>query len=527
MCEQMRYMLRSLGRFTNTRNEVGKRDQKQEQPHLTRALGMREAIAVNMTQMCGIGPFVTIPLMVATLGGPQAILGWVVGALLAMADGLVWAELGAAMPGSGGTYLYLREAFQYRTGRLMPFLFIWSAMLAIPLTMATGVIGLVKYLGYYWPEMTALETHAVSLVVIALVVAVLFRNITAIGKMTTALWVIMLLAVAAVTIAAMTHFDAKRAFEYPPGTFTLNGSFFGGLGAALVIAVYDYLGYNTVAYIGDELRDPGRVMPRSILASIAGMMVIYLCMNVAVVGAMPWQDIAKSESVGSAVLELAWGKTPARIFTAFIVVTAFASVVAGLLGGSRVPYNAARDGLFFPSFAKLHPRLEFPHVALLVMGAITAVGSFFPLTDVINMLTAVGVLVQSIAQIVALTVLRKRQPTLKRPYRMFLYPIPSVIALGGWIYVYASSGAKPIVLSIAWIAVGVVAFLIWARNEKTWPFGPKEIREAFLEGSSSGTGEPSASMVGASFFAPERERRDDDVHEAISGGGDSRRSHGV
>src|SRR5690349_18255304 len=104
-----------------------------------RSIGLFAATAINMTQMCGIGPFITIPLMVAAMGGPQAVVGWIAGALLAVADGLVWAELGAAMPGSGGTYVYLREAFQYRTGKLMPFLFIWTALLTIPLTMSTGI----------------------------------------------------------------------------------------------------------------------------------------------------------------------------------------------------------------------------------------------------------------------------------------------------------------------------------------------------------------------------------------------------
>ena len=453
---------------------------RQDPPHFHRALGLREAVAVNMTQMCGIGPFVTIPLMVATVGGPQAILGWIVGAFLAMADGLVWAELGAAMPGSGGTYLYLREAFQYRSGRLMPFLFIWSAMMGIPLTMSTGVIGLVQYLGYYFPNMSYGAVHITSLAVVGLAVSALYRDISAIGKLTTWLWLIMIVSVVGVTLAAASKFDPKLAFTYPPGAFSLDERFFAGLGAGVVIAVYDYLGYNTVAYMGDELRDPGRVMPRSILFSIIGMMGIYLCMNVAVVGALPWQEIAKSDSIGSAVIEHAWGKTAAQIFTAFIVVTAFASIVAGLLGGSRVPYNAAKDKLFLPMFSRLHPRLSFPHVALLVMGAITAIGSFFPLTDVIRMLTAVSVLVQCLAQIVALTVLRKRQPGLVRPYRMALYPLPSIIALGGWIYVYESSGTKPMILSVIWIALGIAAFMVWARVEKTWPFGPKEIREEYL-----------------------------------------------
>jgi amino acid transporter len=447
----------------------------------TRALGLGQAIAVNMTQMCGIGPFVTIPLMVAAVGGPQAIVGWVVGALLAMADGLVWAELGAAMPGSGGTYLYLREAFQYRTGRLMPFLFVWSAFVIIPLVMSSGVIGLVEYLGYYFPGMTVTEARATSVAVTGLVVLTLYRNISAIGKLAAFLWVVMLVAVGAVTLAALSRFDPHLAFTYPDGAFRMDSRFFAGMGAGLVIAVYDYLGYNTVAYMGDELRDPGRVMPRSIVISIVGMMAIYLCMNVSVVGALPWREIAESKSVGSVVLERAWGLGAARFFTALIVLTAFASLVAGLLGASRVPYNAARDKLFFSVFARLHPRLHFPHVALLVMAAITAIGSFFTLDEVIKLLTAVFVLVQSLAQIVALSVLRRRQPGLRRPYRMLWYPLPSILAGAGWVYVYVSSGVWPILFSLAWIAIGVAAFLVWARVEKTWPFGPKEIREAYLE----------------------------------------------
>ncbi len=446
----------------------------------TRALGLRSALAVNMTQMCGIGPFVTIPLMVATVGGPQAILGWVVGAVLAMADGVIWAELGAAMPGSGGTYLYLREAFQYSTGRLMPFLFIWSATISIPLVMSTGVIGMVKYLGYYVPGMTLWETRGLSLVVVALVVLALYRNIAAIAKLADVLWIVMLLAVGAVTVAAFTRFDPRLAFTYPEGAFHLSRQFFAGMGSGLIIAVYDYLGYNTVAYMGDELRDPGRVMPRAILYSILGMMVIYLTMNIAVVGSIPWQEIAKSESVGSTVLERAWGVGAARVFTGFIVVTAFASLVAGLLGASRVPYNAAKDKLFFAAFGQLHPKLHFPHVALLVMAAVTAIGCFFTLTDVINVLTAVFVLVQAVAQIVALTILRRKQPGLERPYRAALYPLPSILAGVGWFYVYVSSGFWPIVLSLVWIAAGILAFGVWARVEGTWPFGPKEVREDFL-----------------------------------------------
>jgi amino acid transporter len=333
--------------------------------------------------------------------------------------------------------------------------------------------------------MTTGEMRITALLVTALVVFALYRRVSAVGKLARLLWIVMLLAVGAVTIAAFARFDPHLAFTYPEGAFRLSGRFFVGMGSGLIIAVYDYLGYNTVAYMGDELRDPGRVMPRAILYSILGMMVIYLTMNVAVLGAVPWQEIARSESIGSVVLERAWGPGAARAFTALIVLTGFASLVAGLLGASRVPYNAAKDKLFFAAFGRLHPTLRFPHVALFVMAAVTAIGCFFTLTDVINVLTAVFVLVQSVAQIAALTILRRRQPTLARPYRMALYPLPGVVACVGWVYVYVSSGLWPILLSLGWIAAGVIAFMVWARVERTWPFGPREIRERFIEGDPS------------------------------------------
>ena len=302
----------------------------ESQPHFQRSLGTWSAVAVNMTQMCGIGPFLTIPLIVGTMGGPQVILAWLLGGAVVLADGLVWAELGAAMPGAGGTYLYLREAFQYRTGRLMPFLFIWTAILAIPLVMSTGVIGLLSYLGYYGPALVkpneatvaaepvqgisngifdwswiALTPAgiAVSLLVVAVVVVALYRNITAIKQLTMALWIVMFIAVAGVIAASFTHFDLRQAFDFPPGAFRLDRALFLGLGSGLVLAVYDYLGYNTTAYMASELRDPGRVLPRSITYSILGMMAIYLTMNIGVLGTLPIEQIKKSTFLASEVVE--------------------------------------------------------------------------------------------------------------------------------------------------------------------------------------------------------------------------------
>lgn len=464
-----------------------------EQTGFIRSVKLPTAIAINMTQMCGIGPFITIPLMVAAFGGPQAILGWVAGALLALADGLIWAELGAAMPGAGGTYIYLREAFQYRTGRLMPFLFTWTAVLFIPLIMSTGVNGLVSYLGYLVPNMSWWQTDLISFAVTGLVLFALYRRIESIGVLTNVLFVIMLISIGSVIVASFTHFHPALAFTYPAGAFTLDGHFFGGLGAGLIIGIYDYLGYNTTAYMGAEMRTPGRVIPWSIIISILGMMVLYLALNIGVMGVVPWQAVAKSSSIASLTLETVWGKGVSSVVTVLILITAFASVFTGLLGGSRVPYNAARDGVFLRQFGRLHPRYHFPHVALIVMCIITGLASILPLGTIIAMLTAVIVIVQSVGQIAALTILRRRQPNLNRPYRMWLYPLFSIIALVGWVYVFIASGlngtqfilpiwTNPMLLAIGWTLLGIIAYLLWARFvEHTWPFGPKEIKEEYLE----------------------------------------------
>ena len=475
----------------------------QETTQLVRKIGQFQAVTINMAQMCGIGPFVTIPLMVAAFGGPQAIIGWIAGAILALADGLIWAELGSSMPGSGGTYVYLREAFQYRTGRLMPFLFIWTAILFIPLIMSTGIQGMVQYLAYLWPSMTTTQGDILGIGLTALLVLMLWRRVENIGRITVWMWAVMLVCVTAVILAAFTHFHAAQAFTWPHGAISLgHGSFWIGFASGLTVGIFDYLGYNTTAYLGAEIKQPGRVMPRSIIIAIGAIAAIYLVMQIGVLGVVHWQDMLNpnsidSTSIGSAVLQQTWGKGAAQVVTVLVVITAFASVFTGLLGGSRVPFDAARDGMFFRSFGRLHPKHRFPTVGLLVMGVMTGLSFLFarhvgssaahpPLSILISLLTTVMVIVQSLAQVVAVSVLRKRQPNLTRPYKMFLYPLPSVVAGIGWLAIYlfadkANAGVHPIEWSLAWLALGCVAFLLWARRERSWPFGPKGIREQFIE----------------------------------------------
>lgn len=464
-----------------------------EQHGFVRAVGLFSATTINMTQMVGIGPFVTIPIMVGIFGGAQALLGWVIGAVLALADGLVWAELGSSLPGAGGTYIYLREAFQKDSGKLLPFLFVWSAMLSIPLIMSTGIIGVVQYLSFLPPFAAfapvngspTLAAHVASIVLTVAIIAVLWRGIRSIAKITEALWVVMLAAVAVLIAASLTHFDAGQAFDF--GSFSFNGKFLLGLGGGLLIGVYDYLGYNTASYMAEEIKNPGRVLPKAIVISILAIMGVYLVMNIGVLGVLPAGKVAASSSVASSVLQVTWGTTAAYVVTVMIVVAGLASVFTGLLGASRIPFNAALDRVFFHPFGRLHSRLRFPILGLLWVGAVCALGTLFTLTEAISIALAVLVIIQAIAQIAALIALRVQRPDMPRPYRMWLYPLPAIVALVLWGYVWVASGLPgnalgnsawlPIYGSLGWLAAGVLAFLVWARANRIWPFGAKEIHE--------------------------------------------------
>jgi amino acid transporter len=448
-------------------------------PPLPRRFGLLQATALNMSNMIGIGPFITIPLLMSALGGPQSMLGWFVGVLIVIPDGMVWSELGAALPGSGGSYLYLREGYgRERWGRLAAFLFIWQFILSGPLEIASGYIGFAKYSGYLWPGLgTGRGLAAVVVAVGLLNIVLLYRTIGEIGKLTVTLWVGTLLTTAAVIVTGLANFDAARAFDFPPGAFNFSLGFLLGLGAASRVGIYDYLGYYDICYIGDEVKDPGRVIPRSIIISIVAVALIYFAINLSIVGVVPWREfVPASERPGadfivSIFMERIYGSTVASVFTAMVLWTAFGSVFALLLGYSRIPYAAANDGYFFRVFGNLHPTKRFPYVSLLVIGGVAIVCSFLSLGLVIDALITTRIVVQFMGQIAALALLRKYRPDLPRPYRMWLYPLPALVALAGWIFLFATTDPRVILLGLLSVVLGVLAFLLWSWRKRTWPFG--------------------------------------------------------
>jgi len=438
---------------------------------------MLPATALNMTNMMGAGPFITIPLLMTALGGPQAMLGWIVALVIVICDGMVWSELGAAMPGSGGSFVYLREAFgPARYGRLMGFLFVWQFVLSGPLEIASGYIGFSQYLGYIWKGITARQTIIVISVIGLVNIALLYRRITSIATITLTLWIGTILTVIVVIVTGALHFDHRLAFDFPPGAFNFSLGFLLGLGAASRIGVYDYLGYYDVCYIGDEVENPGRVIPRSILLSTVAVALIYVAINFSIIGVVPWREFVpasahpESNFVVSIFMEHIFGARVATIFTAMILWTAFGSVFALLLGYSRVPYAAAKDGYFFRVFARLHPSHGFPYVSLVVLGVLSILAGMVSLGTVIDALVTMRILVQFIGQIGAVTLLRRRAPDMARPYRMWLYPLPSLVALLGWIFIFATTPPLVIAFGLGALLLGVLCFGVWSWKSRTWPF---------------------------------------------------------
>jgi APA family basic amino acid/polyamine antiporter len=472
------------------------------EPRLIRGVGLAGATTLNMIDMIGVGPFITLPLIVAAMGGPQAMIGWVVGAVLVVCDGLVWAELGAAMPGTGGTYRYLGEIYgRGRLGRLMSFLFIWQLTFSAPLSIASGCIGFAMYAAYAFPaldaewaartlhvplpvlgdidlSMTVTPGTFVAVGTCAVAVALLYRKITAIERLSNLLWLGVMLTVVWVVASGLWHFNPRLAFDFPPDAFTPRPEFFYGLGSALLIAVYDYWGYYNVCFLGGEVRDPGRTIPRAVLLSIALVALIYIVMNVSVLGVIPWREFeatADSDArryVISSFMERLYGRGAGLVATALIMWTAFASVFSLLLGYSRVPFAAAEDGNYFRVFSRVHARHRFPYVSLLVLGGLAALFCFFRLSDVIAALVCIRIIVQFLAQTVGVIVLRVRRPDLPRPFRMWLYPLPALLAFAGFVYVLLMRPhfQKEVRLAFVLIAAGIIVYLVRARARGEWPF---------------------------------------------------------
>jgi fructoselysine transporter len=444
-----------------------------------RTLGLFQSTVLNMIDMVGIGPFVTMPIVMGLLGG-MYLWAWVAGAVLSLVDAMVWSELGAAYPLAGGSYNFLKVAYGEKgAGKMMSFLYVWQTIIQAPLVAASAAIGFAQYFIYLVP-LEVWQQKMLSGSVIIVVTILLYRKIESIGKIGVLLWMGVVGTLGWIIFAGIAHGNFMQPIFSSAsisGLKTISSFLFG---QACVKTIYSYLGYYNVCHLGGEIKDPGKNIPRSMFISIIAIAILYLAMNVSVTSVIPWQEIKHwvdtdtKVFVISTFIERLYGHIAANIITIMILWVALASLFAVMLGYSRVPFAAAQDGAFFKIFAKLHPTKSFPYISLLVLAAFAFVFSLlFKMKDVISGILAMRIMVQFIGQAVGLMLLRERKGITNLPFKMPLYPLPVILAILMWLFVFSATGVAIIATFGVVLVSGIIVYMIKANINKEWPFENK------------------------------------------------------
>jgi len=443
-------------------------------PALDRKISLLQATAINMTDMVGIGPFVVLSVVAELMKGPWFLYAWLAGALLSFIDAMIWSELGATFPLAGGTYNFLKESFGPKWGKLTSFLFVWQTMIQAPLVIASAAIGFAQYFTYIIP-LNEIERKIISGGVVILIVFLLYRKIETIGKISVLLWMGVLITMACIIAGGFMHGNFLAPVQHINEGLHVNGAFVAALGFASVKTMYSYLGYYNVCHLGGEIMQPQKNIPKSMFISVAGIAALYMLMNISVASVLPFDTIMQSPFVISEFMQALAGPVAATIITALVLWVAFASVFSGTLGYSRIPYAAAKDGAFFSVFAKLHPTKHFPYVSLLALGGVAFIFSLlFKIQNVINAILAMRILIQFVGQAAGLIILNKREGRKFMKWKMPFYPLPVILAIIMWLFIFISTSLSMAAAGILVISFGVIVYLIKSKLKKEWPFEPKK-----------------------------------------------------
>ena len=460
--------------------------------HLERRIGLRSAVLFNMLEMIGVGPFITLPLVIAAAGYKLSVWAWLLGAAIAVMDGLVWAELGAAFPQAGGSYAFLREIYGPKgAGNWLSFLYVWQLSFSAPLSIASGCIGLSSFLAWFWPGLESAPIAALPALHYAnfaaaaaclLVTALLYRNLSSVTRLAWVLFAGVMAAMAGVIVSGFAHAASMGGWHMPASPAQSAAVAIGGLAQATLIATYDYWGYYNITFLGSEVRQPEKTIPRAILLSVLFVTVLYVVMNLSALPSMRDAAMHVKETaivrvqLVAEIARSAFGQWAGYTVAALVMWTAFASVFSLLLGYSRVPFAAAQSGNYFRFLAAVHPKHGIPHRSLVALGLVASAFCFFSLQQVITMLVVTRILLQFFLQHVGVMLLRVQRPELKRPFRIPLYPLPPLLAMAGFVFILVNrSNALGGLAVAAGIAVsGTVIYMVRARGLGQWPFAGTE-----------------------------------------------------
>ncbi|MGH9334105.1 MAG: APC family permease, partial [Vicinamibacteria bacterium] len=442
---------------------------RESSAELVRGLGLLDSILLVIGIVIGSGIFLTTGLMAAELPSPFLIMTvWAVGGILTVAGALTFAELGAAMPEAGGQYVYLREAY----GSLSAFLFGWITLLVYqPGSIAAVAVGFAAYLGYFVPEWgtdhvlvtVSSGNFVLSLTagqVVASVIIVFLTHLNARGLRAGSLVqnVFTFLKVGAIAAFVLFGLWWTRGNALPEAQVAVvrENSLLTGFGVALIAALWAFDGWGNLNFSAGEIKDPGRTLPRALILGTAAVTVIYLLTNWAYLRALSIPEMQGVTRVAETAATALFGPGATSMIAAAVLVSTFGATNGTILTGGRVYYAMAKDGLFFDSVARVHPRYRTPHVALWVQGLWSSVLSLTGTFDQLFTYAMLGALIMYGAATASVFTLRRKRPDLPRPYRVWGYPVLPALYLAALVALMLNTLSERPLESI----LGLVLFLL-------------------------------------------------------------------
>ena len=449
---------------------------------LKRDLGLWSAVAIVVGTVIGSGIFIVHNVMIRNMGTPGMLfVVWVVGGVMSLSGALSYAELSAAMPGAGGEYVYLREAY----GPLWSFIYGWTQMwVAKSGSIATLATAFFLYVANFHPELKQpagqipiplgpsggpLEVNFGQILGMALILALGGLNYFGVkigGRvqvLVTICKVGLIFAVIAIGLGT-GHGDVRNFQSIAPVTATSGiAAFF----TALVAALWAYDGWNNVSMVASEIRDPQRNLPRALIGGTAAVMAIYLLANAAYFYVLPAKDVAASDLVAADMMRRIFGQAGANMVSVAAMISIFAALNGSILSGSRVPYAMALDGLFFKSVAKVHPVFRTPGISILALSAWSAILVLSGRYDQLFTYVIFASWILYGMTTAAVLVLRRKRPEMPRPYRTFGYPvIPIVFVMSALCLVISTlfNSPRESLLGLSLVLVGLPFYYSWARR---------------------------------------------------------------
>jgi APA family basic amino acid/polyamine antiporter len=434
---------------------------------LPRVLGLWDIVSIVIGGVIGSGIFLVPKDMAAAVGGPLLILAvWAVGGLLSFFGALSFGELGAAMPEAGGVYVYLREAY----GSMIAFLFGWTLFLVID----SGAIATltVAFSSKYLPHIFAISPAAqkvISVVFILFLVAVNYIGVRAGANLQNVLTIIKLTGLVGICVAIFLFARGTTANFTAGGAPTLGGGFWSRFGVALIASLWAYKGWEAATYSAGETKNPQRNLPLGILLGCLACIVLYVIAQLAYLYVIPASGIAKSDRIAAEAMNLAVGGAGASVISFIILFSIMGATNQNFICSPRVYFAMAKDGLFFPQIAAVHPKFLTPHVSIIAIGLWSIVLSLSGTFEQLFTYVVFGQWIFFGLTVAAVIILRLKRPDLPRPYKTWGYPVTPVVFILAALYIAASALINQFwnaMAGLGIIVLGLPFYFIWKRRAK-------------------------------------------------------------